>query len=88
MAGSIVNRRGPPGRTTGSLRKLAYSDGGRFVPSTVVVLGEPRALAGQRALSEPLIRDWKSFVLWGALGAGSLALLLVARAALKGTRAG
>jgi hypothetical protein len=82
------NRRaGPPPRTAQSLRKLASSDDGRFVSSSDVVLGEPRALAGQKALSEPLIRDWKSFVLWGALGAASLALLLIARAALKGAGA-
>jgi hypothetical protein len=47
-------------------------------------LGEPRTIEGERALSEPLIPDWKRFVLWGVLGAASLALLLTARAALSG----
>jgi len=48
-----------------------------------VVLSEPRTLAGESALSEPLIPDWRRFVLWSVLGAAALALLLTARAALR-----
>lgn len=74
---------GPPPRANESLRALASSDDERLVPATELALGEPRTLAGERALSEPLIPDWKRFVLWGVLVAASLALLLTARAALR-----
>ena len=74
---------GPPPRASESLRALASSDDARLVPSTELALGEPQTLAGERALSAPLVPDWKRFVLWGVLGAASLALLLTARAALR-----
>jgi hypothetical protein len=74
---------GPPPRGSESLRTLASSDDERLAPATALVLGEPRTIAGERALSEPLVPDWKRFVLWGVLGAASLALLLMARAALS-----
>ena len=74
---------GPPPRGSESLRALASSDDERLVPATALALGEPRTLAGERALSAPLVPDWKRFVLWGVLAAASLALLLTARAALS-----
>jgi len=74
---------GPPPRASESLRALASSDDERLVPSTELALGESRTIAGERALSAPLVPDWKPFVLWGVLGAASLALLLTARAALR-----
>jgi hypothetical protein len=73
----------PPPRGSESLRALASSDDGRLVPATDLALGEPRTLAGERALSASLVPGWKRFVLWGVLGAASLALLLTARAALR-----
>ena len=76
-------RIGPPQRANDSLRVLTSSREERLVPETDVALSEPRALGGEGALSEPLIPDWKRFVLWGVLGAASLALLLTARAALR-----
>ncbi len=74
---------GPPPRAQESLSALTSSDDERLVPATDLVLGEPRTIAGERALSEPLIPDWKRFVLWSVLGAASLALLLIARVALR-----
>ena len=74
---------GPPPRASESLRALASSGDERLVPSTELALGEPQTLAGERAVSAPLVPDWKRFVLWGVLGAASLALLLTARAALR-----
>jgi hypothetical protein len=73
---------GPPPPTSESLRALASEGGEPFTPATGASLGEPRTLAGEQALAEPLVSDWKRFVLWGVLGAASLALLLTARAAL------
>ncbi|HEY7700175.1 MAG TPA: DUF3999 domain-containing protein [Vicinamibacteria bacterium] len=79
-------RIGPAPRSNESLRTLTSSKGEPLVPATDVALGEPRALAGESALREPLIPDWKRFVLWGVLGAASLALLLTARAALAAAK--
>lgn len=73
----------PPPRSQESLRTLASSDDERLVPATELVLGEPRTLAGEGALSEPLVGDWKRFVLWAVLAVASLALLLTARAVLR-----
>ncbi len=77
------SRVGPPRQANESLRALASSEDERLLPMTDVSLGEPRTLAGESALREPLIPDWKRFVLWSVLGAASLALLLTARAALR-----
>ncbi len=77
------NGLGPPPRASDSLRAIDSVQGGRLVPSTDLSLGEPRAIAGERALREPFIPDWKRFVLWTALVTASLALLLTARAALS-----
>jgi hypothetical protein len=77
-------RIGPAKGAGESLRALTTSrDEKRLLPSTDVALSQPRTLGGERALSAPLIPDWKRFVLWGVLAAASLALLLTARAALR-----
>ena len=76
-------RVGPPHRSNESLRVLTSSEDERLLPATDVVLSEPRTLAGESALAEPLIPDWRRFVLWSVLGAAALALLLTARAALR-----
>jgi len=81
-------RVGPPRRANESLRVLTSSEEDRLVPATDVALSEPRTLGGEDALSEPLIPDWKRFVLWGVLFSAALALLLTARAALRGSGAG
>lgn len=73
----------PPPGANESLRELTTSDRERFTPSTELSLGEPRPLGGEKVLAEPLVADWKRFVLWGVLVAASLALLLTARAALS-----
>ncbi len=76
---------GPPPRSSDSLRAIGSVpdvEDARIVPSTALTLGEPRAIAGERALREPLIPDWKRFVLWTVLVAASLALVLTARAAI------
>jgi hypothetical protein len=78
----------PPPRATESLRAIGTVRDGRLAPSTELTLGEARPLAGERALREPLIPDWKRFVLWAVLASASLALLLTARAALSGSRVG
>jgi len=76
-------RVGPPPSANESLRKLTSSEDERLLPATDAALDEPRRLAGENALRKPLVPDWKRFVLWGVLGAASLALLLTARAALR-----
>jgi hypothetical protein len=77
-------RIGPPPRANESLLELTFAEDERLAPETDVSLGERRTLAGERALRKPLVPDWKRFVLWGVLGAASLALLLTAGAALRG----
>jgi hypothetical protein len=78
----------PPPRATESLRAIGTVRDGRLAPSTQLTLGEARTVAGERALREPLIPDWKRFVLWAVLVTASLALLLTARAALSGSGTG
>jgi Protein of unknown function (DUF3999) len=73
----------PPPRSSDGLRVIGSVRDGRFAPSTQVTLGERRTIAGERALQEPLIPDWKRFVLWAVLASASLALLLTSRAALR-----
>ncbi len=74
---------GPPPRTNEGLRAIGSVRDGRLAPSTELTLEETRTIAGDRALREPLIPDWKRLVLWAILVAASLALLLTARAALS-----
>ncbi len=81
-------RIGPPQRAEKSLRVLTSSRDDRLLPATDVALSDRRTLGGEAVLSQPLVSDWKRFVLWGALGAASLALLLTARAALRDSGAG
>ena len=79
---------GPPPRANESLRAIGTVKDGRLAPSTDLVLGDPRAIAGERALREPLIPDWKRLVLWLVLVAASLALLVTARAVLSRSEGG
>jgi hypothetical protein len=78
----------PPPRTSESLRAIGTVKDGRLAPSTDLTLGDPRTIAGERALREPLIPDAKRFVLWVVLVAASLALLVTARAALSRSAGG
>jgi hypothetical protein len=79
---------GSPPRARESLRAIETVQNGRLAPSTDLSVGEPRSIAGERALRKPLVADWKQLVLWGVLVAASLTLLVTARAALSRSAGG